>query len=112
MEGAGEQLLVDSWVVLLDRSDQLVDEVLVMPIDVNDSHTFSVLARSADESPPQEWPLQRRTMPPMSLSERRRERKARKLARLLVSLDEAARDARPVPTPRAVARARLRPATP
>jgi hypothetical protein len=42
---ARQQLLVDSGVVLLDDSDQLVDEVLVMPIDVNHSHTSSVLRR-------------------------------------------------------------------
>jgi len=34
---ARQQLFVDSGVVLLDDSDQLVDEVLVMPIDVNHS---------------------------------------------------------------------------
>ena len=115
-EGAGEELLVDPGVVLLGCSDQLVDEVLVMPIDVNHSHTFSVLRRSAREPPPQEYALQPRTMPPMSFSGSyscwRRERKARKLAHLLVALDDSAREARPAPTQRAVARARFRPATP
>ena len=34
----GEELLVDARVVLLDGSNQLVDEVLVMPFDVDHSH--------------------------------------------------------------------------
>ena len=67
-----------------------------MPVDVNHSHTFSVLRRPEGESPPQEWALQGRTMQPMLLSDRLRERKARKLARLLVALDDAACERRPL----------------
>ena len=84
-ERAGEQLPVDVGLVRLDVGDQLVDEVLVMPFDVDDSHELSVLARSG-EPPPQEWPLRQRTMLPMSVR-RRRERKVVQLARLLVALD-------------------------
>jgi hypothetical protein len=43
----------------------------------------------------------------MSLSSRRRERKARQLARLLVALDESARTARPSPRQRPSLRASL-----
>jgi len=66
-----------------------------MPIDVDYSHTSSVLGALAGESPSQEWPSHHRTMQPVTRSDRRRLRQARKLARLLVSLDDCARSARP-----------------
>jgi hypothetical protein len=90
----GEELLVDARVVLLDRRNQLIDQVLVMTFDVYYRHRPSVLPASEDESPPEEYALQERTMPSMSLSDRRRDRKARKLARLLLSLEDSARAAR------------------
>ena len=51
-ERARQQLLVDARVVRLDGRDQLVDEVLVMPIGVDDSHRPSVLRAPEGESPP------------------------------------------------------------
>ena len=42
------------------------------------------------------------------ITSRRRERKALRLARMLVALDRSAADVRPVPTRRVVARAQLR----
>jgi hypothetical protein len=77
-----------------------------MAFDVDHSHTPSVLASSEGETPPQESTLQGRTMTPVSLADRRRERKARKLARLLVALDETARVTRNEP-PRKSLRASL-----
>jgi hypothetical protein len=65
-----------------------------MTFDVDDSHEDMVLPQSNVESPPEEWPLAGRTMLPVSLSSRRRDRKARKLARLLVALDDVSRDRR------------------
>ena len=105
-ERPGEELLVDARVVLLDRRDQLVDEVLVMTFDVDNRHQLSVLPVLSSESPPEEYALQERTMPSMSFSDRRRERKARKLARLLQTLDDSARAARREP-PRKSLRASL-----
>ena len=40
VERTRDQLLVDRGVVRLDCADELVDEVLVMPLNVNDSHHF------------------------------------------------------------------------
>jgi hypothetical protein len=60
-----------------------------MTIDVDDSHGDMVLRVSNGESPPEEWPLRGRTMLPVSLLSRRRERKLRKVARLLDALDSA-----------------------
>jgi hypothetical protein len=94
VERSREQLLVDARVVFLDRRNQLVDEVLVMPFDVDHSHTLSVLTTSAGETAAEDSTLQDRTMPSVTLADRRRERKARKLARLLVALDETARASR------------------
>ena len=115
-ECAREQLLVDSGVVLLDGRDQLVDEVLVMPIDVNHSHTSVYSGGLRAKLPRRSTRYNRERCRPCPLSDSyscwRRERKARKLARLLVALDDSARDARPAPRRRAVARARFRPATP
>ena len=105
-ERPGEELLVDARVVLLDGRDQLVDEVLVMTFDVDNRHRLSVLPVLRAESPPEEYALQERTMPSMSFSDRRRERKARKLARLLQTLDDSARAARREP-PRRSLRASL-----
>jgi hypothetical protein len=65
-----------------------------MTFDVDYRHQPSVLAVSKGESPPEEYALQERTMPSVTFSDRRRDRKARKLARLLLSLDESARAAR------------------
>src|SRR5688572_4195430 len=96
-EGAREQLLVDSRVVRLDGADQLVDEVLMVLVDVDDSHTPSVLRGFTGESRAQERPLEERTTMPMLLFANRRERKALKLARLLVALDETAAHARKRP---------------
>ena len=46
-----EELLVDARVVLLDRRNQLVDQVLVMTFDVDYRHQPSVLAVSAANLP-------------------------------------------------------------
>jgi hypothetical protein len=105
-ERPGEELLVDARVVLLDGRDQLVDEILVMTFDVDNRHRLSVLPVLRAESHPKEYALQERTMPSVSFSDRRRERKARKLARLLQSLDDSARAARREP-PRKSLRASL-----
>ena len=102
----GEEFFVDTRVVLLDSSNQLVDEVLVMTFDVDNRHRLSVLPVVQRESPPEEYALQERTMPSMSFSDRRRERKARKLARVLQTLDDSARVARREP-PRKSLRASL-----
>jgi hypothetical protein len=67
-----------------------------MTFDVDDSHEDMVLRVPNVESPPEEWPFEGRTMLPVSLSSRRRDRKARKLARLLVALDDVSRDRRAV----------------
>jgi hypothetical protein len=72
-----------------------------MTLDIDDSHADMVLRPSTGESPPQEWPLGARTMLPVSLSSRRRQRKARKVARLLVALDDVSKERRPVTTRRA-----------
>jgi hypothetical protein len=65
-----------------------------MTIDVDDNHGNIVLPASNGESPPEEWPFRRRTMASVSLSSRLRERKARKVARLLVALDRASGEQR------------------
>jgi hypothetical protein len=70
-----------------------------MTIDVDDSHEDIVLRASNGESPPEEYALKARTTMPVSLATRRRERKARKVARLLVALDDAS-GARRSPTAR------------
>jgi hypothetical protein len=62
-----------------------------MTLNVDDSHTPSVLSGSSGETGAEERPLAGRTMPSVSLADRRRERKARKLARLLVALDDGVR---------------------
>jgi hypothetical protein len=66
-----------------------------MTIDVDDSHEDMVLRASNGESPPEEWPFKTRTMASVLFSARRRERKARKVARLLVALDDASGSRRP-----------------
>jgi hypothetical protein len=78
----------------------------VMAFGIDYSHQPSVLPVPERESPPEEYALQRRTMPSMPFSDRRRERKARKLARLLQALDDSARVARREP-PRKSLRASL-----
>ena len=60
-----------------------------MTFCIDDSHGDIVLRASNGESPPEECPLYRRTTMPMSIFTRRQERKARKVARLLVALDDA-----------------------
>src|SRR5262249_43787138 len=44
VEGAADQILVDARVVALDASDQLADEMLVVPLSVENCHAVSVLS--------------------------------------------------------------------
>ena len=53
LEGAGDQLLVDVGVVRLDVRDQLVDEVLVVPLNVNDSHHFQCTGLPSGRNSPE-----------------------------------------------------------
>ena len=44
VEGAADQLLVDTGVVGLDGRDQLVDEVVLVPLCVENRHGLSLLS--------------------------------------------------------------------
>jgi hypothetical protein len=62
-------------------------------LSVEHSHEFSVLPVPEGESPPEEYVLQQRMMTPV-FRRRRQLKKAERLARALVELDDCARERR------------------
>src|ERR671937_1665882 len=107
-ERAREELAVDLRVVRGDLFEQLVDEVLMRSVSLENGHESSVLRGFGHESSPFAWIRGRRrradTEPVTTLfRNRRQERKAAQLARLLLALDSIAGAERPW-RPRRVAR--------
>jgi hypothetical protein len=92
-----QQLAVEVGVVLRNRREQLVDEVLVLLADVDDCHFFSVdrgisLQRIGGSGDEQEVPMRR--------FRKIRRNRSLEVARLLVALDRAAAEVRPAPVHR------------
>jgi hypothetical protein len=96
-EGALEQIPVDVRVVGRDVGDELVDQLVVPLTCFENRHGKSVLL--GFQVPETAYIGQRNLYPEaertVSVSKRRRERKAVRLARLLVALDDEARETRP-----------------
>ena len=82
LERAPEEVLVDLRVVRLDLGDELVDEVLVMPLGVENAHRLSVLRGSVRPFPAARNPGFRRELRAVMRSVRSwlRRRRARRLA--------------------------------